>query len=202
VWENEPSHSQVSSHFGELESRWTFESSGSDCRGQNPLDWKVLYIIGKLLKHRCLKWVHKTHLDTKNISYGQKKGHESNWQFDFRPLKVENQLNLLAFKWCATYHWKALNERYNFAWDLISIRGLNTKLWGPKFTGVPTLGILRLSFGSPKTKCHLNAGFVERHIIYYKGEGGGFPQVWAVVSLVGSNLPMVCSNTKSAPIMH
>jgi len=27
-------------------------------------------------------------------------------------------------------------------------------------------------------------GFVERCRIYYKGEGGGFPQVWAMVSLV------------------
>jgi hypothetical protein len=31
-----------------------------------------------------------THLDTSNISYGQKKGHESNCQFDSRPLKVKN----------------------------------------------------------------------------------------------------------------
>jgi hypothetical protein len=27
------------------------------------------------------------------------------------------------------------------------------------------------------TKCHLDVGLVERHIIYYKGVGGGFPQV-------------------------
>jgi len=36
----------------------------SDYRGQNPLDWKVIYIIGKLLKRRCLKWACMTHLDT------------------------------------------------------------------------------------------------------------------------------------------
>ncbi len=35
--------------FWELESWWTFESSKSDCRGQNSLDWRVLYIIGKIL---------------------------------------------------------------------------------------------------------------------------------------------------------
>jgi hypothetical protein len=29
----------------------------------------------------------------------------------------------------------------------------------------------------------------ERHIVYYKGEGGGFPQVQAVVSLVSPNCP-------------
>jgi hypothetical protein len=27
-----------------------------DCRGQNLLDWKVFYIIEKLLEFRCLKW--------------------------------------------------------------------------------------------------------------------------------------------------
>jgi hypothetical protein len=34
-----------------------------------------------------------THLDTSNISYGQKKGRESNWQFDSQPLKVRNRLD-------------------------------------------------------------------------------------------------------------
>jgi len=37
-----------------------------------------------------------------------------------------------------------------------------------------------LPFGSPGTKCHLNVGFVERHKVYYKGEGDGFPQVRVV----------------------
>jgi len=54
-------------------------------------------------------------------------------------------------RWCATYHWKALDEGYDFASDLISIRGLHTKLWGPKITKVPTLGISGLPFGSPGT---------------------------------------------------
>ncbi len=101
-----------------------------------------------------------------------------------------------------TYCWKALDEGYNFALDLISIRGLHKKLWGPKVAGVPILGILGLQFGSPGTKCHLDVGLVERHKIYYKGEGGGFPQVRVVVSLVNPNLPMVRPSTKSASTMH
>ncbi len=76
-----------------------------------------------------------------------------------------------------TYHWKALDEGYNFVLDLMSIRGLHTKLWGPKVVGVSTLGILGLPFGNPGPKCHLDVGLVERHKVYYKGEGGGFPQV-------------------------
>jgi len=68
--------------------------------------------------------------------------------------------------------------------------------------GVPTLGISGLPFGNPGTKCHLDVGFVERHKVYYKGEGGGFPQVRAMVSLVSPSLLVVCLDTKSASIMH
>jgi hypothetical protein len=137
-----------------------------------------------------------THLDTSNTSYGQKKGWES-W-----PLKVGNHPDFLMCRWCATYLWKALDEDYNFALDLIWIKGLNAKLWAPKIAGIPTLGISRLSFGSPKTKWHLSVGPVARHKIYYKGEGGSFPQVRAMVSLVSPSLPMACPSTKSVPVMH
>jgi len=37
--------------------------------------------------------------------------------------------------------------------------------------------ILGLPLGSLETKSHLDVGLVKRHKIYYKGEGGGFPQV-------------------------
>jgi hypothetical protein len=140
------------------------------------MDWGILYIIRKLLERRCLKWACMTHLDIWNISYGQKKGLVSNWQFDSWPLKVNNHPDFLACKWHTTYCWKALNEGYNFALDLISIGNLHAKLWAPKITGVLVVRISRFPLGNPKTKCHLDVGFVERHKIYYKGEGGGFPK--------------------------
>ncbi len=144
----------------------------------------VLYIIGKLLECRYLKWACIAHLDIWNTSYGQKKDRESNYYFDFRPKKVENRPDVLICKWRATYHWKSLNEDYNFSLDHISIWGLLAKLWGSKVAGVSTWAISRLSFGSPGTKSHLNVGPVERCTLYYKGEGGGFSQVRAMVSLV------------------
>ncbi len=62
------------------------------------------------------------------------------------------------------------------------------------------------NFGTPfrslGTKYHLDVGLMERHKVYYKGEGGGFPQVWAMVNLVSPNLPMVRLNTKIASTMH
>jgi len=136
------------------------------------MDGGFLYIIGNLLKRRCLKWVRITHLDIWNTSYGQKKGRKSNWQFNSRPLKVKNQLDFLACRSHATYCWKDLDKGYKFVLDLISIRGLHTKLWGPKVIGVPTLAISGLPFGSFEIKCNLNVGLMERNRVYYKREGG------------------------------
>jgi hypothetical protein len=70
--------------------------------------------------------------------------------------------------------------------------------------GISTLGISRLPFGSLGTKCHLDVdvGLVERYRVHYKGEGGGFPQVRALASLISPSLPVARPNTKSVPIMH
>jgi hypothetical protein len=116
----------------ELESRWTPKFLEIDCTNQNSLDRSVLYIIGKLFKRKCLKWAFMTHLDIWNTSYGQKKGRESNWQFDSWPLKVKNRPDFLACRWHDTYRWKALDKSYNLTSDLISIRGLQRKLWALK----------------------------------------------------------------------
>ncbi len=148
------------------------------------------------MAHKYLKWAHMTHLDTWNTNFDPKKGWESNWQYDSRPLEVKNCPNFLARRWCATYHWKACNKGYNFVSDLISIIGLHTKLWAPKVVKVPTLGILGLPLESLGTKWHLGVGTMAMHIVYYKGEGGGFPKVQAVVSLISLCLLVVRSCTK------
>jgi hypothetical protein len=116
--------------------------------------------------------------------------------FDSRPLKVENQPNSLAFRWHATYCWKALDKGFNFALDLLSIRRLHIKLWTPKVAGVPVVGISKLPLGSLGTKCHLDMGLMERHKVHYKGEGDGFPQVRAVVNLVCPNCPWLVLTQK------
>jgi hypothetical protein len=118
-----------------------------------------------------------------------KKGRESNWPFDSRPLKVENHLDFLTCRWCATYHWNFFDKRYNFVLDFVSIKCVHTKLWGPKVVRILILAILGLPLKNPRTKCHLDMGLVEKHRVYYKGEGGDFPQVRAMGSLVNPNCP-------------
>jgi hypothetical protein len=128
--------------------------------------------LERLLKRRYLKWACIAHLDIWNTSYGQK--------------KVGNRPDLLSYRQRATYRWKALDESYNFASNHTSIRGFLVKLWGSKVSIVPIGAISGLPFGVgvPGEKSRLDVGLVERCRVYYKGEGGGFPQVWAVVSLV------------------
>ncbi len=176
----------------EMESRWTPKTSESDCKGQNSMSCGVIYIIEKLLKRRYLKWARIAHLDIWNTSYGQKKGRESNSResasFDSRPLKVKNRPEILGCRERATYRWKGLDETYNFASDHIAIRGLFAKLWGSKVLGVPFGAISGLPFGSLGKNSNLDVASMERCRVYYKGEGGDFPQVRAVVSLVSSSL--------------
>jgi hypothetical protein len=122
------------------------------------------------------------HLDIFSTNYGQKKGRESNWQFDFRPLKVKNRPDPGVWKWSATHCYKALEESYKFVLNLVPIQAQGEKLWMPKVPRVKTGTISGLHFGSPGKKCHSDASVAVRRREYYMGEGGGFPRVRAMVS--------------------
>ncbi len=93
---------------------------------------------------------------------------------------------------------KALDDSYNFASNIISIEGPHAKLWVPKVTGVIGVGISGLPLGSPNTKWHLGASSVAKHKVYYKGEGGGLPQVRVVVSLVSPSVHVACAKLNYA----
>ncbi len=55
--------------------------------------------------------------------------------------------------------------------------------------------------GVLKKKHHLGVALRVNNREYYKREGGGFPQVWAMVSLMSLCMFMACSWTKSAQKM-
>ncbi len=113
----------------ELESSGTFECSELNNKAQNTLPWGVTGVIAKVSKCRCPQWPRIGHLDICSPSYGQKKGRESNWQFDFRPLKVGNRPVLDVRSGSATRRWKALFEGYRIGLDLVAIRGRGEELW-------------------------------------------------------------------------
>jgi hypothetical protein len=160
---------------GKLESSGTPENSELEFRGQNTSHWGVLYTIKKVLKCRCPKWPRMSHLDIFSSSYGQKKGWESNWQFDFRPLKVRNRPDPNVCNRSATWRWKAFERSYNFGLDLAPIGGRSWEIWAAKVPGVQPRTVSGLLLGSPGKKCHLDVASAESCREYYNGEGGGFP---------------------------
>ncbi len=119
----------------DLESSGTPECSELNSKPQNTLHWGVLGVIGKVLKRRYRKWPRIAHLNICSPSYGQKKGRESNWQFDSRPLKVGNRpLPDLRLE-SAISRCKDLDEGYKFGLDLVVIRLCSRELWAPKVPG-------------------------------------------------------------------
>ncbi len=61
--------------------------------------------------------------------------------------------------------------------------------------GVQTGTVLGLPLGNLGIKSHSDVGATERHREYYMGEGGGFPRVRAVMSLVNRESPMACPHS-------
>ncbi len=185
MW-GEAQHSQS----WDLESCRTPECLEFKSKAQNYSQWGVICVIGKVLKLRYRKWPRIGHLDIYSPSYGQKKGRESNWQFDSRPLKVRNRpFPDIQFE-SATRRWKDLDEDYNFGWDFVAIRLCSRELWALKVPGLQS-GQFRDNFGTPtwgsREKEPFGCSLTRSCREYYKGEGGGFPRVRAMVSQVSPN---------------
>jgi len=101
----------------------------STARPKTPRIGGVLGVIGKVLKLRYQKCPRILDLEFCKLSYGQKKGRESNWQFDSWPLKVGNRPVPDVRFGSAIRRWKDLDEGYNFGSDLVAIRGQGEELW-------------------------------------------------------------------------
>jgi len=76
---------------------------------------------------------------------------------------------------------------YKFGSDLVAIKPGSQELWAPKVPG-PHPRQFRDNFGTPtwesRKKEPFGCSLSGRRKEYYMGEGGGFPRVRAVVSLV------------------
>jgi hypothetical protein len=192
--------SQVDSHFGNWNPYGVLNFQIVISGGHNSLDWKVLYTIGKFLKHWYLKWACMTHLNTYDISCDQKKGSEWKCQFDSWSLKVNNRLELCVCRWCVTYHWKYLEKGYNFSLKFTSIIGLHKKLWASKLSRVPISKISRLLTWKSREKWHLGATPMANHREYYKGGRWWLPpslgrgESCELVYARGSSVHQKCSN--------
>ncbi len=127
-------------------------------QGPKHLALGCLGVIGKVSKCRCPKWPRIGHLDICSPSYGRKKGRESNYQFDSRPLKVRNRPIPDVRSGSATWRCKALFEGYKIGSDLVAIQGRGEELWLSKVSRVQP-GHIRDNFGTPFRESRENVTF-------------------------------------------
>jgi len=170
----------------------------ADSKGQNTSHWGVLGVIGKFLKRRYRNCPRIGDLDMCSLSYGQKKGWESHWQFDSWPLKVGNRpLPDVQFE-RATWRWKDLDEGYNFGSDRVAIQLCSRELWRFKVPGVPPGTISGLHFGSPGNLCHSDVASATSRREYYMGKVVASPESgpWWVSCV---QVPVASPNTKGCP---
>jgi hypothetical protein len=66
----------------------------------------------------------------------------------------------------------------------------------PKAPGVQIGTVSELHFGNPGKKSHLDVASVRSCREYYKGEGGGFSRVRAVLSQVSPSCPWLVPTLK------
>jgi hypothetical protein len=100
VWGNEPSHFQVNSHFGSWspDGLLNFQRAIAGVK----IHWIKNFLISLKRSWNVDVWNGLTWLIWTPET--QKKGRESNWQFDSRPLKVWNRLDFLMCRWRAIYY--------------------------------------------------------------------------------------------------
>jgi hypothetical protein len=186
--------------FWELESRWTFESWKNDFRGQNQLDLGDPYIIKNLLELKMFE-----------MGSHDPFGHLKHKLWPKEGPRVKLAIWLLTIKSQELTRFPcvqvACNTSLKSSWQRLQLCFRPHPDWRSAYKIIALQNRGSPNFGnfSPGTESHLDVGLVERRKVYCKGEGGGFPQVQAVVSLVSlvsPRSPVACPNTKSALAKH
>jgi hypothetical protein len=75
-------------------------------------------------------------------------------------------------------------------------QSFSNKIMGPQSHKSPNFENFDIPIWESQDKMSFGASLMARHKVYYKGEGGGFPQVQAIVNLVNPCLPVLRSCTK------
>ncbi len=155
----------------DLESFGTPECSELDSKAQNTSHWGVLGVIGKVLKCRYRKWPRIDHLNICSPSYGQKKGRESNWQFDSRLLKVGNRplptselrvryvVGKISSRATSLIQTSSRSDFSVESYELSKSRDSTRDSFGT---------VSGLQPGSPGKKWHSGGGATESHKVYYR----------------------------------
>jgi hypothetical protein len=172
--------------FWEFESQWILESLEGDCKGQNPLDWKVIYIIEKLLKHEL--WPKERPKVKLAIWFPITKSQELTW---FPCMQVVCDIpfesSWRGLQLCCRPH---LNQRFSH------------KVMRPQSCGSPNFGNFGIPIWESQDKMPFGCGPCGE--AQNRLQGGR----WWVLPSPGrgesceSELPVARPSTKSVPTMH
>jgi len=186
MWGNEPSHSQGNSHFG----RWT--PGGLSKFHRAILGVKTQWLVAFFISLErfwninvwsglaLLIWTSETYVmakrraksQTTSLTLDQKKS-----RIDPIYLALDNvqhTVGKLSTRFITLLQIAPPSEVCSQSYEALKSRESRLAWFRDSHLGVPG------------EKSHLDVGHVERCRLYYKGEGAGFPQVQAVVSLVCS----------------
>jgi hypothetical protein len=183
--------------MGTWDSLGTPKSSEFDCKGQKPCIG-ALFISLKSYRsvdvENGLAWAIWTYAALVVV---KRKGRESNWQFDSRRLLESTRPRCVQVEWGTPLK--------SSRWELqLCFRHRSDPRSKQRVIVLQSYGSRNLSsFRTPPwdscDKKPFDVGAVWRHKEYYMGEGGGFPWVWAMVSLMNAELPAACFSTKGVP---
>jgi len=141
---------------GGLESSGTPECSELDSKAQNTSHWGVLGVIGKVLK--LAVWLPTT--KSRELTSSRRRLEECDMALESSRRELQ--------------HWFKTRPDSSLGRGAMAVQS----------SGSPAGTHLGLHFGSPNKMCHSDVASATSRREYYMGEGGGFPGVRAVVSLV------------------
>jgi hypothetical protein len=151
----------------DLESSGTPECSGLNSKGQNTSHWSVLSVIEKVLKRKYWKCPRIGNSDICSPSYGQKKGRESNWQFD-STTKSRESIPSWHPIWVCDMALEISQRGLQLWFKPHRDPTLQSGVMVIQSSGSPAGTISGLHFGSPGNLCHLDAPSVASCREYYK----------------------------------
>jgi hypothetical protein len=163
--------------MGTWESTGTPKTSEFDFKGQNTSHWGFLYIIAKLSRCKCRKWACMSHLDICSTSYDKKERPRVKlaiWlpttksQESTRPQCVQVNCNtpLKSSQWGLELFFRP-HRNQRSTQEVMCLQS----------HGSPNCCNFRTPTWESQKKKPFRCGPVESCIVYYMGEGGGFPRV-------------------------
>jgi hypothetical protein len=123
---------------------------------------------------------HIVHLNLIYMSYDQKKGQESNFQFDSRSQTPWKQGSNEFWLGQAIHHWKDFFKGYKILPSHFFLKKTwfekNMNVQSFRITRIPVLG---LPLGNSDEKWHLHVAPMQRHEVYYReGSGASSQRLW------------------------